>query len=162
MKIIKAIFFKIRDCIEILIPIMTFSVLFLTFVYSVVARYIFKSPPTWGTEIQVASYIWTVLLSSCYMRRLDKHVRFSMIYDMLSDKGKRYMRIFGNLLLGITYAILLNPTIHYIMKYRTVSPAMRIPVKIYFSPIIVLVFCMVCYSFADVYKDVKALMKGEK
>lgn len=150
---------KLRDCIEIIIPVITFSALFLAFVYSVFSRYVLNKPPAWGTEVQVATYIWTVLLGACYVRRLNKHVSFTMIYDALNEDGQRLLRIFRNLVMGITYGILLKPTVLYIHKYRTVSPSLKIPVKFYFFPIIILVFGVMCYSFADVYKDVRAMLK---
>jgi C4-dicarboxylate transporter DctQ subunit len=160
---IKWLFLRMRDCVEVLIPVITFSVLFLAFVYSVFSRYVLNRPPAWGTEVQVATYIWTVLLGACYVRRLNKHVNFTMVYDLLSEDGQRGLRIFRNLVMGITYAILLKPTVRYIMKYRTVSPSLKIPVKFYFFPIIILTFGVMCYSFADVYRDVrKWLMKRQK
>lgn len=156
------VFLKIRDCVEILIPVITFSCLFLAFVYSVFSRYVLNRPPAWGTEVQVATYIWTVLLGACYVRRLNKHVKFTMVYDLLSEDRKRWMRIFRNLVMGITYGILLKPTIQYIIKYRTVSPSLKIPVKFYFFPIIVLVLGVMCYSFMDVYKDVREWLMQKK
>lgn len=159
---LKKIFFIIRDFIERIVPVITFSILFLAFVYAVFARYVMNKPPAWGTEVQVASYMWTVLIGACYIRRIDKHVKFSMIYDALSPGGQRILRIFRNLVMGITYAVLLFPTITYIRKYRTISPSLRVPVKYYFFPIIALVFHVMCYSFADVYKDIKEWISGKK
>lgn len=159
---LKKILFAIRDFIERIIPVITFSILFLAFVYAVFARYVMNKPPAWGTEVQVASYMWTVLIGACYIRRIDKHVKFSMVYDALSPGGQRILRIFRNMVMGITYAILLFPTITYIKKYRTISPSLRVPVKYYFFPIIVLVFQVMCYSFADVYKDIKEWISGKK
>ena len=159
---IKWIFLKARDCVEILIPVITFSALFLAFVYSVFSRYVLNRPPAWGTEVQVATYIWTVLLGACYVRSLNKHVNFTMVYDLLPEGGQRGLRIFRNLVMGITYGILLKPTVQYIMKYRTVSPSLKIPVKYYFFPIIVLVLGVMCYSFMDVYRDVREWLMQNK
>jgi TRAP-type C4-dicarboxylate transport system permease small subunit len=149
----------LRNLVEIVLPTMAFVVLFLSFVYSIFARYIFNRPPAWGTEVQVASYIWTVLLAACYVRRLDKHVKFTMFYDLFSPKAQRIIRIARNLLMGTTYMILLPYSIRYIVRYRTMSPSFRIPVKYYFAPIIILVFGVMMYSLTDVYKDIKAIIK---
>ena len=89
------------------------------------------------------------------MRRLNKHVNFTMIYDLLPQDGQRWLRIFRNLLMGVTYGILMKPTVQYIVKYRTVSPSLKIPVKFYFFPIIILGFGVMCYSFADVYRYIR-------
>ena len=151
-----------RDIVERIIPVITFSILFLAFIYAVFSRYILNKPPAWGTEIQVASYIWTVLISACYIRRIKKHVKFTMVYDMLSPKGQRLLRIFRNTVMGVTYLVLLFPTMTYVKKYRTISPSLRVPVKYYFFPIVVLVFCVMCYSFSDVYEDIKDLIFDKK
>ena len=159
---IKWLFLRIRDFVEVFIPVITFSALFLAFVYSVFSRYILNRPPAWGTEVQVATYIWTVLLGACYVRRLNKHVNFTMIYDLLPQDGQRWLRIFRNLLMGVTYGILMKPTVQYIVKYRTVSPSLKIPVKFYFFPIIILVLGVMCYSFADVYRDIRGWFRQKR
>ena len=89
-----------RDIFEIYMPILAFCILFISFVYSIFARYVFNAPPAWATEIQVGTYIWTVMLSAAYVRRIDKHVKFDILYDHLSEKWKCYFRIFRNLLMG--------------------------------------------------------------
>ena len=65
---------------EVFIPVITFSALSLAFVYSVFSRYILNRPRRGDGGIQVATYIWTVLLGACYVRRLNKHVKFH--YDI--------------------------------------------------------------------------------
>lgn len=45
---IKWLFLRIRDFVEVFIPVITFSALFLAFVYSVFSRYILNRPPGVG------------------------------------------------------------------------------------------------------------------
>ena len=151
-----------RDIFEIYIPIISFCFLFVSFIYSIFARYIFNAPPAWATEVQVATYIWTVMFSAAYVRRLDKHVKFDILYDSLSEKWKCYFRIFRNILMGITYIFLFIASISYIMRYRTLSPYFRIPVKIYFCPIIYLSFSVMLYSFFDAIKDIRTVLTKRK
>ena len=151
-----------RDIFEIYIPILSFCILFISFVYSILARYVFNAPPAWATEVQVATYIWTVMLSAAYVRRLDKHVKFDILYDVLSDKWKCYFRIFRNLLMGICYIFLFVASISYIDRYRTLSPYFRFPVKIYFCPIIYLSFSVMLYSFADVVRDIRSVLEQRR
>lgn len=153
---------RLRDLIERDIPVVSFIILFVSFVYSVIARYVFNAPPAWSTEVQVGSYIWTVMLSAAYVRRIDKHVKFDMLYDALNDDWKQIFRIFRNLLMGITYIILFFASIKYISRYRTMSPYFRIPVKFYFCPIIFLSFDVMVYSLTDVYRDVRNLIERKR
>ena len=151
-----------RDIFEIYMPILAFCILFISFVYSIFARYVFNAPPAWATEIQVGTYIWTVMLSAAYVRRIDKHVKFDILYDHLSEKWKCYFRIFRNLLMGITYVFLFIASISYISRYRTLSPYFRIPVKIYFCPIIYLSFSVMLYSIFDAVKDIRTVIAQRK
>ena len=144
----------IQDIIEIYIPVATFVILFISFVWSVFARYVLNSPPAWGTEIQVASYIWTVLLGACYVRRIDKHVSFTMVYDALPRKGQRILRIVRNIIMGVAYLLMIKPTFTYLINYRTISPSLEIPVKIYFFPIFILILGVCIYSFSSAVKDI--------
>jgi hypothetical protein len=42
------------------------------------------------------------------------------------------------------------------------SPSLRIPVKYYFTPIIILVFGVMVYSLTDVYKEIKAIIQERR
>lgn len=156
MKKVIKVLSVVQDIIEIYIPVATFVILFISFVWAVFARYVLNSPPAWGTEIQVASYIWTVLLGACYVRRIDKHVCFTMVYDALPSKGQRIMRIARNSIMGIAYLLLIKPAFTYLINYRTISPSLGIPVKIYFFPIFILILGVCVYSFSSVVKDIIA------
>ncbi len=162
MKGVKQFLLRIRDVYEIAVPMIAFSILFLSFVYSIVLRYVFNNPPEWSNEVQVFGYIWTVLPAAVYIRRLDGHVRFTMVYDLLNAKWQRIMRIFGNLLIGVPYLFLVIPSINYIRRQTMMSMSLHLPVKIYFFPIILLVCGVLAYSFYDVYVDVKAILDDRK
>ena len=162
MTYLKRIFCKIRHFYEVFLPTIAFIILFVTFVWSVFNRYVLNRPPIWATEVQAAAYTWSVLLSATYIRRLNRHVSFTMIYDILNLKWQRVMRIFGNSVIGITYTLLLGPTVKYIVKLKTTSMSLAVPLKFYFAPIIILVASVLVYSLHDIYIDVLEIIQERK
>ena len=51
---------KIADFLGVFIPNITFLVIFLTFMVTIVSRYFFKTPVTWSYEVSVLGYMWTM------------------------------------------------------------------------------------------------------
>ena len=48
---------KIVDFLGVFIPNITFLVIFLTFMVTIVSRYFFKTPVTWSYEVSVLGYM---------------------------------------------------------------------------------------------------------
>lgn len=153
---------KIRDFYEIFIPGVAVVLMFTTFVAAVISRYIFGNPLKWSTEVQACMYIWTVLPAACYVRRLDKHVRFTVVYDMLNETGKRAMRIFGNLMIGVLFAIATPYACKYVFTITTVSPVFRLSLTYAYFPMILFLAAGSVYSLYDAYTDIRAMVKPEE
>ena len=81
---------KILNIVELCTPILAFSILFITFFWAVFSRYILGNPCLWSTDVELACYIWTVLFSASYVMRKDRHVRFTIVYDLIlcDEKGQ--------------------------------------------------------------------------
>jgi TRAP-type C4-dicarboxylate transport system permease small subunit len=146
---------------EIYIPSVAFSILFITFIWQIISRYVFNKPISWSNEAQVFGYIWTVLPAACYIRRINKHVCFSVIYDILNPKAQRIMRIIANLVIAITYSILLPYTIEFIAMDKVHTPIFNVPRTFVFSPMIIFVLAAVLYCLFDIYHDVRTIVRGE-
>ena len=59
------------DCIELYVPILTFSTLFVSFVIQIFARKFFK-PLIWPEELSLICFVWTALLGGLYSKRMGK------------------------------------------------------------------------------------------
>lgn len=152
----------ILNIVELYIPLAAFCILFITFIWSVIARYLLHSPCSWATDVELGCYIWVVLFSASYVMRLDKHVRFSIVYDMMGDKMKLFIRLVSNLLIIIPFGLLFMPTYRYIAGLRTISTALRLPLKYYYAPILWFIASVMIYAIRDFVKDIKMLYKHKE
>lgn len=157
----KKIFPIFRNIIELGLPCAAFCILFIAFIWQIISRYIFNQPISWSNEVQVFGYIWTVLPGAGYVMRKKRHVAFTVLYDVLSERSQRIMRVVGNSLLGVTYTILLPYAIQYVASDTAMTAVFRVSRRWFFFPIIIFVFTAICYSFYDVYTDCCDMLKGK-
>jgi len=142
------------DCIELYLPMLTFVILFVSFMSQIIARYFFK-PMVWPEELSLMCFIWTALLGGLYAKRTGSHVAFTMLYDVARPGVQRAMRIAGNLLLLISFAIIFVPSWDYIqfMAYKK-SDALRIPMNWAFFPFMIFLADMIVRLIVEIVKDI--------
>ena len=141
------------DCIELYVPILTFSTLFVSFVLQIFARKFFK-PLLWPEELSLICFVWTALLGGLYSKRMGTQVAFTMLYDAANPKTKRIMRIVGNAMLLVAFLIILVPSWDYVqfMRYKK-SDALGIPMNIAYFPFVVYLVDMIIRLTIDIAKD---------
>lgn len=149
------------DSTEIYIPALTFCLLFIVFMLQVFYRY-FLVPLTWPLEFTLLMFIWTTLFGACYAHRKNEHVRFTMIYDSVSPKGKWWMRVIGNILLLVSFVIAFVPTYRWItfMSFKKTN-VLKIPMNYAYSPFLVFMVIMMGRFIYDLYIDIIRYRKGE-
>lgn len=163
MNTIKRVFYILRDVIEIYVPLMAFAVMFLTFILQIVARYVFKYPLTWAYEITVIGFSWSVIFGACYAMRSRSHVKFTLIYDMLTGKKAAFLRLLGNLIILVAFVALFMPSIEYVkfMDFQSTS-VFKIKLSWIFSAFIYFVISMVGYTLSEIVEDVQILLGKNK
>ena len=149
----------ILDIVEKYLPMVIFSILFLTFILQIFCRY-FLVPLTWPLELTLICFIWTALLGGLLAKRTDDHVSFSMIYDAVTPQTQLFMRIFGNTLLFVSFCIAFYPSYDYVvfMGFKK-SNVLQIPMDIAFSPFIVFLAFMLGRIGRDILTDLKTVFK---
>ncbi|QEN06725.1 TRAP transporter small permease subunit [Oceanispirochaeta crateris] len=144
--------------VEEIVPAIFFTILFLVFVVQIIFRYALNSPLTWPYEVTVISYIWVAILSAGYARKYNENVAFTVVYDKLKEKGKCWFRIIGNVIVTLTYIILLPPSWKYISFIKIKKSAvLRIPLSYVFFPFLIFLILIIIYSIIDIVKDYKSL-----
>lgn len=163
MNTIKRVFYILRDVIEIYVPLMAFAVMFLTFILQIVARYVFKYPLTWAYEITVIGFSWSVIFGACYAMRSRSHVKFTLIYDMLTGKKAAVLRMLGNMIILVAFVALFIPSIEYVkfMDFQSTS-VFKIKLSWIFSAFIYFVISMVGYTLSEIVEDVQILLGKNK
>ena len=148
----------IRNCVELYIPIAAFLIMFIVFIIQIAARYVFSNPVQWAYEVTVMGYLWMVVLGACYAYRDRSHVTFTLIYDMLSVKGKAVCGFLGNLLMFIAFFVMFKPAFQMIsqMKIQETS-VFKIGLNIVYSPFIPFMIIMMIYILMDMITELKVM-----
>lgn len=158
MKVIRVLSKCIADLVELYIPCATFCIMFLAFITQIISRYAFNNPLSWAFEVTTFGFVWTVLFSALYAKRTRSHVKFSIIYDMLSTKTKLWVRLCGNLLIVFTFVIAVYPSWDFIMfmGYKK-STILNIPYSILYFPFIIFLVGMIIRFSIDIVEDIKKI-----
>ena len=149
------------DIIEIYTPMAAFLILFTVFILGIFYRY-FLAPLTWTLELSLISFIWVALLGGLYAKRMDSHVKFTLIYDMVSPKTQLWMRLIGNGLLLTAFGMGFYPSLNYVlfMGFKK-SNVLKIPMDVAFAPFVVFMAFMIGRLIHDLYKDIKLLASNK-
>ena len=121
-----------------------FSLLFLTFVAQVTARFGFNMPLMWTDEMVVTLYVWAIMWAAAFMVPEREHVVFDLLYHYASHRVRRYMRIAGHLIIGGFSAWALPASWSYIhFMEREGTPVIGIPFMWVFLPFAMLLVSLI-------------------
>ena len=148
------------DLVELYIPVVTFSVMFLAFLLTIFYRYVLRSPLTWPHEAQVLGFLWTAVLGATYARRKGVHVKFTLIYERSSPRMQIWTRIVGNGMIALIFLISLYPSYDYIMFMSFMrTTVLRIPFNIAYFPYVAFLVLIIAHSVYDVVRDIQLLRR---
>jgi TRAP-type C4-dicarboxylate transport system permease small subunit len=153
----------VLDVVELYLPAVTFSIMFVVFILQIVYRYALNSPLKWTYEVTVFGFIWTTLLGACYMRRLHRHINFNMFYNARTPATQMAFRLIGNGIIFLSCALGFFPTLNYLsFLSMDKSAVLRIPLSLGFSPVLVFLLLIGLHSLEDIIDDVRKLfsMRG--
>lgn len=155
----------IRNCVELYIPIIAFTALFLIFCFQVFMRYVANNPQSWTLEVEQMCFLWLVLLGACFAQREKAHVSFTLLYDSLGVKGKAITAMLGNLIIAVTFAAAFIPSLHYILglaERAQVTSILKIPKTLVFFPYVVFLGLILVYALMDIFEEIMALRGNQK
>lgn len=154
----KKVLLVLRDIMELHIPVISFVVLFLAFILQVVSRYVFNNPLTWTNDLIVVSFSWLVILGACYTMRKHGHVQFTLLYDLYPPKLAAALRLLGNLLIIVPFALLLVPSVRFaIFQSYQKTAALRINLFWVFIPFAYFLLSIIGYSIKPCLEDIDVL-----
>jgi TRAP-type C4-dicarboxylate transport system permease small subunit len=156
----KRVFSVLLDIVEMYVPILAFLCIFVCFLLQIVSRYFF-TPLMWPEELALICFLWAALLGALYAKRSNSMVCFSMVYDAVSPKAQRVMRLAGNSLLAVILAVSVKPSYDYVhfMGYKT-SATLGIPLNIAYSCYIIFLVDIVIRYAIDIIDDIRAWKAG--
>ena len=150
------------DLVEIYIPVLSFIVMFFAFIIGIFFRYALNHPLTWPQELSILGFIWTTMFGACFARRMGSHVAFTMVYDKASPKTQLWMRLIGNLLIAVAFALAFYKTADFVqfMAFQK-TPVLRIPFNIGYFPYLVFMVFIFARIAVDLVKDTRKLIRKE-
>ncbi len=156
MENLRKITLALRNWVELYIPITSFVVMFLAFIWQIFSRYILNQPQPWAYEVTVTCYLWMVVLGACYAQRTNSHVVFTLIYDKLPLKWKALTAFLGNALIFFAFVWSFVPSIRFIeFMRRQETSVFKVGLNIVYAPYIPFLFIMILYAGIEMVKQAR-------
>ena len=89
-------------------------VMFLCFIITIVARYIFNYPLGWTEEVSLITWIWCILWGAAFVLRERDEVRFDIFYSALSEKTRCVLTVITGIVTIALFAIALPAVMAYV------------------------------------------------
>ncbi len=148
---------KIANFFGVVVTAVAFSTIFVTFVVTIISRYILKTPVAWSYEIAILSYMWTMFFGVGKALERDEHVVFGLVYDSVSPKVQGVFRVLSNLILIILLGLVFFPSIDSLLSKRMVTGVLKLPYKVVFAPLIFMFFDVLVRSILHLIRDIREL-----
>jgi TRAP-type C4-dicarboxylate transport system permease small subunit len=69
------------------------SVMFVTFIVQIFARYVLNKPVGWSEEVIITAWLWAVLWGAAFVVSEPDEIRFDIIYSNLSEPTRRILTV---------------------------------------------------------------------
>ena len=160
MKQLKKVWSIIENWVEVYIPMALFFLMFCIFIIGIIFRYVIRSPLIWSNEAVSICFLEMVLLASCYVQRLDGHVKFSMVIDMLPPKAQGVVGVIGNAILLVAFIYVFWPSATYIHFLNGVSatPVLKAGLHIVYFPFVIFLALNIIYAARNLYRELMCVM----
>lgn len=115
----------------------SYGILFLTFIYQVVARFVFNTPLTWSDELIVILYVVSMFWAGAFLLEEKEHVMLDLIYERLPPQGRRLFSVLYSLLIGGLFLYAVPESYSYVrFMMREDTPVLGVPIGIVYAPFI--------------------------
>ena len=130
-----------------------FLTLFIVFIVQITARFGFNRPLPWTDEAAVILYVWVILWAAAFIVPEREHVVFDLVWNTVSQRTRKAMKIAGNLLIGGLALIGLPATWDYVkFMSREGSPVLGISFMWVFMPFVLLLTALVVRSALNIWR----------
>jgi TRAP-type C4-dicarboxylate transport system permease small subunit len=158
VSILKKVFRIIELTLGVVIPSITFIIMFGAFCLQIFSRYILNHQFEWTYEYTVIGFMWTVVFGSIYASKQNEHVSFSLIYDRFGPKGRAIMTLAADVFILVAFCIMYVPVLEYIkfIGIKT-TPVLKVPFDVIYAPFILFITFSGIYIIRDMVLAVKTL-----
>ena len=152
----------IADALGVWVPNITFTIIFITFMLTIVSRYIFKTPITWSYEVSILAYMWTMFFGVGKAMEKDEHVVFSLLYDKLGLKGQVACKVLYNVMMVALISLAFIPCVNSLLSKKMITGVLKLPYKIIFAPLLYMFADVIIRSIIDIVNSIKSLKLPKK
>lgn len=141
------------------VPMVAFLVVFVTFMMTIISRYVLRIAIPWSYEVSILGYMYCMFFGSGIALTRDEHVVFSLLYDKLNPTGKMVSKLLYNAIMIVLMCIVFTPCFNSIMSMKQVTGILKMPYKVVFAPFLwMLLECIVrsLMCMVQAVKDFKA------
>jgi len=122
------------------VPMVSFVVVFVTFMMTIFCRYIMRFAIPWSYEVSILGYMYCMFFGSGIALKRDEHVVFSLLYDKLSPLGQLISKLVYNTALVVLIAIIFVPCLNSLMASTMKTGILKMPYKMVFAPFLWMLF----------------------
>ena len=131
---------KIMTVLSEGVPMVAFLVVFVTFMMTIICRYVLRFAIPWSYEVSILGYMYCMFFGSGIALKRDEHVVFSLLYDKLPPAGKLACKLIYNAALIVLIAIVFVPCIRSLMSSTMKTGILKMPYKVVFAPFMWMLF----------------------
>ncbi len=156
---------KVMYFLDTILPNITFTIIFLTFMLTIISRYILKTPITWSYEVSILAYMWTMFFGVGKALQKKEHVVFSLLYDHVSPRKQLIFDILSSILIILLIGIAFIPSINSLMKKKMITGVLKIPFTVVFAPLIYMFANVIIRSIIELrshLRDLSIMMRNPK
>ena len=113
----------------------SYAILFLTFIFQVILRFVFNKPLTWSDELIVILYVFSMFWAGAFLLKEKDHVMLDLIYEHLPAQGRRAFSVAYSLIICGLFLYAVPESYSYIsFMMREDTPVLGVPFGLVFAP----------------------------
>lgn len=156
MSRLKKIVTKLLDIIELHVPAVLFSAVFIMYIIMIAYRYVLHKTVFELNELCQVLYVASALTAASYCGRTDSHVIFPLLYDRLSAKVQKIFRLISNVITTVLLVALWYPTLEEaIWMHRKRTEVLDIRFSWMYALWLLFMTLSIIYCVFNFIKDIK-------
>lgn len=143
------------------VPMLSFCIVFATFMMTIVSRYVLRVAIPWSYEVSILGYMYCMFFGSGIAVKRDEHVVFTLLYDKLSPRGKLISKLAYNAILIALICVAFVPCVTSITSMKQVTGILKMPYKFVFAPFLWMLADIIARSIIYMVDAVKEYTRGK-
>lgn len=133
------------DILEVYVPSVSIITLFVAFILQIFSRYALRAPMIWPYEVAQVSYVFAIMLGTCYAERHQENIAFTVLYDALGPRMKKLFDLINAFLVVGVLAYSLYSLVGFYSFFMTrYSVVLKLPLGIVYFPYVPFVLITIC------------------